>query len=314
MRVVRWRIALMVLLGAIVGAAAGQPSTRPRVYELIAGGERSYTIAPGDTLWSVTGRFTMSRALFDAFNALPDPNHLRPGTPVWISDRHIVPQRRPDGIVIDLANRTLYWFVHGALTARFPVGVGRLGWATPPGRYRIVGRRVDPVWHVPASVQQEMRVKGEKVEAVVAPGPENPLGKYWIQLSAAGYGLHGTNAPSSVGKYATHGCLRLLAEDVERLYNEAHDGTPVEVVHEPLKLARDRSGSVYLEIHRDVYHGANPDLPAALAALDAAGLQGLVDPGRVAEVVARAWGTPEDVTRGPLAPVVSPAEGAGLVP
>jgi L,D-transpeptidase ErfK/SrfK len=313
MRLVRWRVALVAIFGATVGAAAAQPGARPRVYELIAGGERSYTIAPGDTVWSVTGRFTMSRALFDAFNALPDPDHLRPGTPVWISDRHIVPQRRPDGIVIDLANRTLYWSVHGALAARFPVGVGRLGWATPPGRYRIVGRRVDPVWHVPASVQQEMRARGEKVETEVAAGPENPLGKYWIQLSAAGYGLHGTNAPSSVGKYATHGCLRLLAEDVERLFHEARDGTPVEVVYEPLKLARNPSGTVYLEIHRDVYHGAKPDLPAALAALDAAGLRALVDPDRVAEVVTRAWGTPEEVTRSPLAPVVSPT-GAELVP
>src|SRR5262249_47087823 len=242
----------VVLLGAPVGAAAGQHGARSRVYQVIAGNERSYTIAPGDTVWSVTGRFTMSRALFDAFNALPDPNHLRPGTPVWISDRHIVPRRRPDGIVIDLANRTLYWFGRGALRARFPVGVGRLGWATPPGRYRIVGRRVDPVWHVPVSVQEEMRERGEKVETVVGPGPEDPLGKYWIQLPAAGYGLHGTNAPASVGKYATHGCLRLLAEHVERLYHEAADGTPVEVIHEPLKLARNAAGTVYLEVHRDV--------------------------------------------------------------
>jgi len=309
-----WCAALVALVGAAVGVAAPQPVARPRVYDLIAGDERAYTVAPGDTVWAVTGRFTMSRALFDAFNALPDPDHLRPGTPLWISDRHIVPRRRPDSIVIDLANRTLYWFVHGALKARFPVGIGRLGWATPPGHYRIVGRRVDPVWHVPVSVQDEMRAHGEKVETVVAAGPENPLGKYWMQLSVAGYGLHGTNAPGSVGKYATHGCLRLLTDDIERLYREVADGTSVEVVHEPVKLARNSSGRVYLEVHRDVYHRTGADLPDALAAIDAAGLNGMVDLSHVTEVVARAWGTPEDVTPNPGAPAVSPAKGAELVP
>src|SRR5207249_3814399 len=99
--------------------------------------------------------------------------------------------------------------------------------------YRIVGRREDPVWRVPASIQAEMRARGEPVVSAVGPGPDNPLGKYWIQLSTPGYGLHGTNAPASVGKYASHGCLRLLPEHAERLFHDARDGMAVEVVYEP---------------------------------------------------------------------------------
>jgi L,D-transpeptidase ErfK/SrfK len=309
MRAMRWRIALL-LLAMIGGGARAAPAPGVRVYDAIAGGEREYTVVPGDSLWAISGRFTMSRALLDALNPLPDPDRLRPGTRLVISDRHIVPRRDPNGIVIDLADRTLFWFERGALKARLPVAIGRSGWATPPGRYRIVGRREHPVWRVPASIQEEMRARGEEVVTMVPPGPENPLGRYWIQLSAPGYGLHGTNAPASIGKYATHGCLRLFPQDIERVYHEARDGTPVEVIHEPIKVARDRGGAVHLEVHRDVYGGGGPDLARARAHLEAAGLLGRVDPGRVADVVARAWGAPEDVSA-PAAsagrPAVAPA-------
>jgi len=295
-------LAVLPLVAPGADAAARPRATRPPVYDLIVGGEHEYVVGRGDTLWSITEHFTMNRALLEAWNAVPNPDALRPGMRLRVSDRHIVPRRHPDGIVIDVAVRTLYWFEGGRLKARFPVGVGRTDWETPPGRYRIVGRREDPVWRVPASIQHEMRARGEPVVAVVPPGPDNPLGKYWIQLSAPGYGLHGTNAPASVGKYASHGCMRLLPEHVERLYREARDGTPVDIVYEPVKLARDPAGGVYLEIHLDVMGGRRSELVAVIDLIDAAGLTDAVDVTRVAEAVSRAWGIPEDVSVRPATP------------
>jgi len=286
------RSALIVVLLCAV-PVSGATS---RVYDLVAGGEREYTVAPGDTLWGITGRFTMNRSLLESWNGLEDPDRLRPGMRLRVSDRHVVPRRHPDGIVVDTAVRTLYWFQHGALRARFPVSVGRTDWETPPGRYRIVGRREDPIWRVPASVQSEMRSRGEEVLASVPPGPNNPLGKYWIQLSAPGYGLHGTNAPASIGKYASHGCMRLLPAHVALLYREATDGTPVDIIYEPVKLARDPLGSILLEVHVDVLGGRRAELPAVLDRIQEAGLTEGVDVTRVAEVVTRAWGIPEDVS------------------
>ncbi|TMB40781.1 MAG: LysM peptidoglycan-binding domain-containing protein [Deltaproteobacteria bacterium] len=289
-----WSGALAI--GLLLLDTARAEAATPRIYDLIAGSEHEYTVAPGDTVWSITGRFTMNRDLFSSLNGLAETDRLRPGMRLKVSDRHVVPRRGADGMVIDLADRTLYWFEHGQLNARFPVGIGRIDWATPPGRYRVVGRREDPVWRVPASIQAEMRARGEPLVSVVGPGPDNPLGKYWIQLSNPGYGLHGTNAPASVGKYASHGCLRLLPEHAERLFREARDGTAVEVVYEPVKIARDRLGSIFLEVHHDVYQGKPVELESVLARLRAAGLGDRVDWSRVAEVVARTWGTPEDVT------------------
>jgi L,D-transpeptidase ErfK/SrfK len=290
------RVPVLTLVGILLAAPASRAARAPAVSNLIVGGERDYTVVAGDSIWGITGRFTMTRTLFEALNALPDPDRLRPGMHLRVSDRHIVPAHQPDGIVIDLAARTLYWFTDGVLRSSFPVGIGRAGWGTPTGRYRIVGRREDPIWHVPPSIQGEMRAHGEPVTAVVGPGPDNPLGKYWIQLSAPGYGLHGTNAPASIGKYATHGCLRLLPEHVEQLYHEAPDGTRVEVVYAPVKLARDGAGHVHLEVHSDVYRGQRPQLRDVHAALEAAGLAPVVDWARVDETTTRAWGVPEDVT------------------
>ncbi len=291
-----------LIVGALLAASAAHSASKVRTYDLMAGNDHDYVVAAGDSVWSITGRFTMSRALFEAWNGLTDADVLHPGMRLRVTDRHVVPRRQPDGIVIDVAVRTLYWFQHGALKAHYPIGVGRTDWSTPVGRYRIVGRREDPFWRVPASIQEEMRARREPVVRVMPAGPDNPLGRYWIQLSTPGYGLHGTNAPASIGKYTSHGCLRLLPDHIERLYREARDGTPVEIVYEPVKLARDLLGTVWLEVHLDVMGGKRSELPAVLDAIESAGLTETVDVTRVAEAVSRAWGIPEDVTLHPLPP------------
>jgi L,D-transpeptidase ErfK/SrfK len=290
-------VALFAGMSLAVARAASGP---PPVYDLVTGGEHSYTVAPGDSVWRITGRFTMSHAHFESLNPGLEPMSLRPGMRVVVSDRAIVPMRHGERLVIDVTGRALYWFEQGALKARFPIAVGRSSdQATPPGHYRIVGRRKDPIWHVPPSIQEEMRARGQEVAVAVPPGPDNPLGRYWIQLSAPGYGLHGTIAPASIGKYASHGCIRLLPEDIEHLYLEAPDGLPVEVVYEPVKLARDAEGRIYVEVHRDVYGRGRVDARAVLAAIGAAGLTDEIDPARVVWAADRAWGTAEDVTRRP---------------
>lgn len=265
---------------------------------MVSGTEQDHALQKGESVWSVATRMTMSPGLLRGLNPKMNLDAVKVGGTVRVSDRHVVPTRTPEGFVVDIADRTLYWFEGGALKARFPVAVGRnLKWSTPRGRFWIMEKRRDPVWRVPPSIQAEMRAGGKAVVTEVKPGPKNPLGKYFIALSGGGVGFHGTNAPGSVGRYATHGCMRMLAADIERLYKESQNGMYVETVYEPVSAAQDELGRVWLEVHQDVYRGRKADPARIRERLVAAGLGDIVDWARVDEVVKRQWGTAEDVTR-----------------
>lgn len=258
--------------------------------------EREVTVRRGETADALALRVGSDGDTLRALNRDRDLSRLAPGAALRVVERHVVPTWTRDGLVVDVARRRLYWFDGGALRAHFPVAVGKPGWATPRGVFHITGRRKDPVWRVPPSIQREMRASGTRVLTRVAAGPKNPLGRYFIELSASGVGLHGTNAPASVGRATTHGCMRLLAEDAERLFNEAANGTTVAIVYEPVKLARDADGRVWLEVHPDIYGRARVDLPAVRRRVESAGLAEAVDWTRVAATTKRAAGVPEDVS------------------
>ncbi len=281
--------------GVLPWAAWGAEGPIP-IYRWVIGEEVVHRVNPGDTLWVLARRLGLSLPVAAEMNALPDPSRLRIGQALRLSNRHIVPATFTEGIVINIPELALYWLRGGRVEARFPVAVGRAAWWTPPGRYAIVGRRRDPTWYVPPSIQREMQRHGEPVRKVVPPGPQNPLGNYWLQLSLPGYGIHGTNAPESVGRFATHGCMRLRPEDIERLFREVPDGTPVHIVEEPAKVAQLPDGRVFLEVHRGL--GARePDWPEhLLRRLEAAGLGASVDSRAVLEAARAAWGVAVDVT------------------
>jgi L,D-transpeptidase ErfK/SrfK len=289
--------ALLPLLcapGAAARAANGAAPEEPLpIYQRVTGEEVVHVVTQGETLGHIAGRFGMSTQLAAAVNRLPDPGRLRLGQRLLLSTRHIVPATLQDGLVINVGDLMLYWLRDGALVGAFPVGVGRAAWETPSGRYRIVGRRHDPVWHVPPKIQREMREKGEPVKRVVPPGPDNPLGKYWLQLSVPGYGIHGTNAPRSVGKYTTHGCIRLRPDDEERLYHGVSTGTAVDIINEPIKLARLEGDKVLLEVHPSA---SSKRAAAFLQRLHESEVAAIVDFTAAQRVVKDAWGLAVDVS------------------
>ena len=142
------------------------------VFEQVAGGESIHPVASGETLGHIAARFGMKTQLAASINGLSDPHRLHIGQRLRVSNRHIVPSTRGDGIVVNVGDLMLYWLRDCEVVASFPVGVGRKAWQTPPGHYTIVGRRRDPVWHVPPSIQKEMRDQRQPVKKQVLPGPE----------------------------------------------------------------------------------------------------------------------------------------------
>ncbi|MDP6560753.1 MAG: L,D-transpeptidase family protein, partial [Candidatus Binatia bacterium] len=136
------------------------------------------------------------------------------GREIHIPSAWILPRGPYRGIVLNIAEMRLYFFVSDSEVMTFPLGIGMEGWDTPSGRYRIGEKRTNPIWYVPASIQKEMKVPRK----VVLPGPDNPLGSHWMRLSHTSYGIHGTNNPWAVGRYVTHGCIRLYPEDISYLF------------------------------------------------------------------------------------------------
>jgi L,D-transpeptidase ErfK/SrfK len=107
----------------------------------------------------------------------------------------------------------LFFFKSGGLVGTYPVAVGKVDWETPIGAFRVLEKQHQKAWHVPKSIQEEMRREGQVVRQEVPPGPDNPLGEFWIRISPS-CGIHGTNFPASVYGVSTHGCLRLQAKAI----------------------------------------------------------------------------------------------------
>ena len=121
-------------------------------------------------------------------------------------------------VVVSLADHKLALVEDGRMVKVYPVAVGKSNTPSPTGTFEIVARVVDPIWYGP--------------HTVLAPGPANPLGTRWMGLSYKGFGIHGTNAPQSVGKSASHGCIRMRKHDIEELFDLVRVGDPVEMVNE----------------------------------------------------------------------------------
>lgn len=127
-----------------------------------------------------------------------------------------------DHLLLNLAAMRLQVWVGGLLRGCYPVAIGRPSQPTPAGTYRIVARHLHPTWYPPEGGPP------------VAPGPDNPLGSRFLALNLAGYGLHGTNAPASIGHAVSRGCVRLSEADVSRLWRWAYLEMPVRIVYRRL--------------------------------------------------------------------------------
>ncbi len=259
--------ALLLALALATSAALAAPEGNG-----VAGEVQRYEVMRGDTLGLVAARFGVETAVLARDNGLTTKARLKPGDTLEIDNRHIVPAGVDDGIVVNLPQRRLFLFRNGALLQSYPVAVGSGGWRTPAGEFSIQSMEVDPTWDVPKSIQAEMASKGKPVVAKVAPGPSNPLGSRWIAINGA-IGIHGTNAPSSIFKLTTHGCIRMATEDVEHLFEQVMKGDRVSVIYEPVLIAK-QGGEIFVEAHRDAYGKGGATKQEIAAAFEAVGAGG----------------------------------------
>ncbi len=125
------------------------------------------------------------------------------------------PDRSTRTVLVSLPDRKLAVIEDGNVITKFSVAVGAATSPSPTGEFRIVNRVSNPTYYHPGTV--------------IPSGKDNPVGTRWIGLNQKGYGIHGTNAPKSVGHAASHGCIRLRNRDVERLFTMLRVGDLVEI-------------------------------------------------------------------------------------
>jgi lipoprotein-anchoring transpeptidase ErfK/SrfK len=131
----------------------------------------------------------------------------------------------PGTVIIDTGNTALYYVLGQGRAIRYGVGVGREGF-TWSGVQTISHKAEWPDWHPPA----QMIARQPYLPRFMAGGPGNPLGARAMYLGSSEYRIHGTNDPSTIGKFVSSGCIRLTNEDVSDLFSRVDVGTKVVVL------------------------------------------------------------------------------------
>ncbi len=265
----------------------------PGPYRMVIGEMKVYAAKPGETFLDIGRREDLGIGELEEANPKVDP--WLPNLAPWVivPSAFVVPPSGRRGIVINVPEMRMYYFPgpsEEVLT--FPLGLGPYNWQTPRGWFKVARKEVNPVWRVPPSIQREM----ENPIASVPAGPDNPLGKYRFVLSIPGYGIHGTNRPWGVGRYYSHGCIRMYPEDIHWLFDRVPKGFPVEILYAPVKVGLD-GFEVFLEVHRDPYN-LTPSLETeAWRLIREQGVEYRVDAERVRRTAEEARGFPVNITR-----------------
>lgn len=153
-------------------------------------------------------------------------------------------------IIVSLPDRQLALLEDGKILKTYPVAVGADISRSPEGDFTVINRLENPTYYATGKV--------------IGPGKANPLGTRWMGLSRKGYGIHGTNVPSSIGQAASHGCIRMKQRDLEELFQLVSVGDKVmfrdaqmTALLAPLQ-AQPNDGQVLVAVNGDAVTNATP--------------------------------------------------------
>lgn len=224
--------------------------------DAIIGGELTCNAKKGETPQLLGAKLGINWQKLAEYNKISaskpiSENNLR----LYYNNRRIIPMFLTDGLIINIPERTLYFFSDSVLTEISAITVGKSDpkWQTVTGSFTITEKIKDPKWTVPLSIQEEMLEKGEKVLTEVPPGKKNPLGKYALRTSIPGILIHGTNIPTSIFGFRSHGCIRVYPDNMEKLFYAVSLQTKGRIVYMPVKFAKSVDGRVFMEVHPDIY-------------------------------------------------------------
>ncbi|MBW7966734.1 murein L,D-transpeptidase [Bradyrhizobium sp. BR 10261] len=173
-------------------------------------------------------RFHMSEQLLAALN--PGHHFDRAGETIAVVDTSEgTAPARADRVEIDKVRQTVKLFdKSNALIGFYPASVGSEEKPSPSGTLKVT--EIDPNPTYRYNPAYHFKGVHSRKPFKIMPGPNNPVGTMWINLSADGYGIHGTPSPQNISKGQSHGCVRLTNWDAERVAASVTKGTPVAFV------------------------------------------------------------------------------------
>ena len=276
----------------------------PSVYaaDMVIGGDTIYRIVKGDSIELISAKLGVNKKNIIKENNIDIKKNLRIGQELKVNTRKIVPKTVDDGIIINIPGRMLYFFKEGKLKSAFPVGLGMpswkgiTGWRTPIEKFTIIGKRKNPTWHVPESMQWKMIMEGKPVETIVPPGPDNPLGRYAIDTSIPRVVIHETIWPTTVYQFRSHGCIRVMPENIEKFFEDVKINSTGEIIYNPIKAAISGEGRVFLEVNADIYRKVKDMSAEAKRLIHDAGAADKVNWQKVDTMLKEKSGIAEDIT------------------
>jgi L,D-transpeptidase ErfK/SrfK len=289
-------------VGMGIGSNDAEEEESPISSPLMVGKEFVYTVKKNDSLRMVGAKLGVGWRAIARKNDLDPGKPLQPGQELVINTRRIIPKMLREGILINIPDRTMYLFKDKKLEKTVPVALGKPtnqdygDWRTPTGRFRITSKMKNPTWHVPPSIQTEMKLNKRTVVTEVPPGDDNPLGKYALMTSLSGIMIHSTTRPASIYNFASHGCIRVNPKNMEEIYPEIPVHTNGEIVYQPVKLAFSDDGRVFIEVHGDIYKRFKKLDEVAKGLIIKNRAEQRVDWGKVRALLRKQSGIPEDVT------------------
>jgi L,D-transpeptidase ErfK/SrfK len=204
----------------------------------------------GDTVTKISEKYNVG---FNAMeNANPHINMNKPirfGSSVKIPSQHLLPNQAREGIIVNLPEMRMYYFVPGtSKVATYPIGIGKIGKTIPIQNAVITRKMKDPTWTPPDDIREFNLAQGVVLPQVMPPGPDNPLGPYAIYMSIPTFLIHSTIFPESVGKRASFGCIRMYESDIKEFFPSIINGLPVQIINSPIKVAW-QDNHLYMEAH-----------------------------------------------------------------
>jgi len=176
----------------------------------VAGDSVEYTVVSGDSLYRIAKKYNTTIDLIKKMNAL-EGDMIRVGQKIKVNTAVF-------SILVDKSKNELMLLKNGKPVKTYVVATGKEGASTPAGEFTITDKVVKPDWTKPDGT------------VITAGDKDYELGARWIALSARGYGIHGTNDESLIGKNVTAGCIRMYNADVIELYDIVTNGTKVTII------------------------------------------------------------------------------------